>query len=104
MPIRGGGFGLVDLQSMRSVLLFLGSRDDAASDVIVDGDTGILVPRQDTDAIAGALARLLTDESMRRRMGEAGRRRFEGVFTYPRFRARLAGVLARAFPAPAQDR
>lgn len=104
MPSRGEGFGLVYLQAMRAGLPCLGSRDDAASDVIVDGDTGILVPRQDTDAIAGALARLLTDESMRRRMGEAGRRRFEGVFTYPRFRARLAGVLARAFPAPAQDR
>jgi hypothetical protein len=45
------------------------------------------------------VARLLTDEAMRRRMGDAGRRRFESTFTYPRFRARLAGVLSRAFPA-----
>jgi len=99
MPSRGEGFGLVYLQAMRAGIACLGSRDDAAADVIVDGETGLLVPRQEPEAIAGALARLLTDEPMRRRMGDAGRRRFENVFTYPRFRARLAGLLARAFPA-----
>jgi len=104
MPSRGEGFGLVYLQAMRAGLPCIGSRDDAAADVIVDGETGILVPRQDPEAIAGAVARLLTDESMRRRMGDAGRRRFDSVFTYPRFRARLASVLGRAFPAPAQER
>ncbi len=65
---------------------------------------GLLVPHQDPDAIAGAIARLLTDEPMRRRMGEAGRRRFESTFSYPRFRARLGGILARAFPAPTRER
>lgn len=104
MPSRGEGFGLVYLQAMRAAIPCLGSRDDAAADVIVDGETGLLVPRQDPDAIAGALVRLLTDETRRRRMGEAGRRRFENTFTYPRFRARLAGILARAFPIAAKDR
>jgi phosphatidylinositol alpha-1,6-mannosyltransferase len=103
MPSRGEGFGLVYLQAMRAGVPCVGSRDDAAADVIVDGETGLLVPRQDPDAIAGVLGRLLTDESMRRRMGEAGHRRFENVFAYPRFRTRLAGVLARAFPAPTRE-
>lgn len=104
MPSRGEGFGLVYLQAMRAGIPCVGSRDDAAADVIIDGETGLLVPRQDPEAITGALLRLLTDESMRRRMGEAGRRRFDNTFTYPRFRARLAGVLARAFPAATKDR
>lgn len=104
MPSRGEGFGLVYLQAMRAGLPCIGSRDDAASDVIVDGETGLLVPEQEPDAIAGAVGRLLTDEAMRRRMGEAGHRRFEATFTYPRFRARLAGILARAFPDAASDR
>jgi phosphatidylinositol alpha-1,6-mannosyltransferase len=103
MPSRGEGFGLVYLQAMHLGVPCLGSRDDAAADVIVDGETGLLVPRQDPEAIAGAVARLLTDEPMRRRMGEAGRRRFESTFSYPRFRARLAGILARAFPAPTRE-
>ena len=104
MPSRGEGFGLVYLQAMRAGVPCLGSRDDAAADVIVDGETGLLVPRQDPEAIAGAASRLLTDESMRRKMGDAGRRRFESTFTYPRFRARLASILVRAFPVPAPDR
>jgi len=104
MPSRGEGFGLVYLQAMRAGVPCLGSRDDAAADVIVDGETGLLVPRQDPEAISGALARLLTDEAMRRRLGAAGRRRFDSLFTYPRFRARLAGILARAFPAATEDR
>ncbi|MDF2773159.1 MAG: glycosyl transferase family 1 [Geminicoccaceae bacterium] len=104
MPSRGEGFGLVYLQAMRAGVPCLGSRDDAAADVIVDGETGLLVPHQDPDAIAGALVRLLTDDGMRRRMGEAGRRRFDATFTYPRFRSRLAGLLARAFPALQKDR
>lgn len=104
MPSRGEGFGLVYLQAMRAGIPCLGSRDDAAADVIVDGETGLLIPRQDPEAIAGALARLLTDESMRRRLGDAGRRRFDNLFTYPRFRARLASVLTRAFPATPKDR
>jgi glycosyltransferase involved in cell wall biosynthesis len=104
MPSRGEGFGLVYLQAMQAGIPCLGSRDDAAADVIVDGETGLLVPEQDPEAIAGALARLLADEAMRRRMGEAARRRFESVFTYPRFRARLATILARSFPAGKADR
>ena len=104
MPSRGEGFGLVYLQAMRVGVPCLGSRDDAAADVIVDGETGLLVPQQDPDAIAGALARLLTDEAMRRRMGEGAKRRFEAVFTYPRFRTRLASILSRAFPAGGKGR
>ena len=104
MPSRGEGFGLVYLQAMRAGIPCLGSRDDAASDVIIDGETGLLVPRQDPEAITGALIRLLTDDGMRHRMGDAGRRRFENTFTYPRFRARLAGILSRAFPTPGKDR
>jgi phosphatidylinositol alpha-1,6-mannosyltransferase len=104
MPSRGEGFGLVYLQAMQAGVACVGSRDDAAVDVIADGETGLLVPRQDPDAIAGVVTRLLTDDAMRRRMGEAGKRRFESTFTYPRFRARLASVLARAFPAPTRER
>jgi hypothetical protein len=50
------------------------------------------------------VVRLLMDDAMRRRMGEAGRRRFDTTFTYSRFRARLASLLSRAFPAAAKDR
>jgi glycosyltransferase involved in cell wall biosynthesis len=49
-------------------------------EVVVDGETGFLVPPRDHAAMAEAIVRLLKDEGLRRRMGEAGfsraRRRF----------------------------
>jgi glycosyltransferase involved in cell wall biosynthesis len=47
-----------------------------------DGDTGILVPPADPDALAAAIKRLLGDEHLRRKIGEAGRKRIERNFTW----------------------
>jgi glycosyltransferase involved in cell wall biosynthesis len=41
-------------------------------EVVVDGETGILVPPRDDRALADGIIRLLKDEALRRRMGEAG--------------------------------
>ena len=100
MPSRGEGFGLVYLQAMRAGLPCVGSSADAAGDVVVHGDTGLLVDQLDPAALADALARLLGDAALRGRMGEAGRRRFHAEFTFARFRDRLAPILAGAFGGP----
>ena len=98
MPSRGEGFGLVYLQAMRAGLPCVASTDDAGRDVVVDGETGFLVAQDDREGLADRLARLLADAAMRRRLGEAGRRRYEAEFTYERFRDRLLPILADAFP------
>ena len=43
--------------------------------VVLDGETGRLVAPDDPPALAGAVTELLKDPGVRRRMGEAGRRR-----------------------------
>jgi glycosyltransferase involved in cell wall biosynthesis len=48
---------------------------------------------EDPVAVAGALARLLVDADLRRRQGEAARRRVEEHFSYDRLAARLAAHL-----------
>jgi len=55
-----------------------------AGEVVVDGETGFVVPVGDEAAFAAALQRLLEDPELRRRMGEAGRRRMLDVFSVER--------------------
>jgi phosphatidylinositol alpha-1,6-mannosyltransferase len=98
MPSRGEGFGLVYLEAMARRLPCIGSRQDAAGEVIQDGVTGVLVDQQDVAAIAAAIVSLLHDPDRRRAMGLAGQARVQAEFTVPAFRSRLAAALERAFP------
>ena len=54
----------------------------ATSFVNVDGETGLVVPPRDPAALSAALRRLLADEPLRRRLGEAARRRAHERFTF----------------------
>lgn len=97
LPSRGEGFGLVYLEAMARGLPCIGSRQDAASDVIVDGTTGHLVDHTDIGALAARIVQLLTDDAARRGMGEAGRRRLATEFSEAAFGARLIDTLDTAF-------
>ncbi len=55
-------------------------------EAVADGETGLLVPPNDPEALAGALGRLLADPELRRRLGAAGRRRAEALYDVPHFR------------------
>jgi phosphatidylinositol alpha-1,6-mannosyltransferase len=95
MPSRGEGFGLVYLEAMRAGRPCLAARGSAADEVIVDGETGRLVDPEDREDLAAALAALLGSPDAARRMGAAGKVRWQREFGYPRFRDRLAGHLDR---------
>ena len=53
-------------------------------EVVVDGETGFLVPPRDHEAMASAIIRLLTNDNLRRRMGAAARVRAESRFSAER--------------------
>ena len=55
----------------------VGSRLSGIDDAIADGETGLLVPPGDPAALATALEKLLTDESLRTTLGAAASRRAE---------------------------
>jgi glycosyltransferase involved in cell wall biosynthesis len=63
--------------------------------MVVDGETGLLVPPNDADALAGALAGLLTNPERARGMGMAGYRRSSDHFTWDAVGARLKEQIAR---------
>jgi len=93
MPSAREGFGIVYLEAMRAGRPCIGSTSDAAGDIIVDGETGLLVDRTDRSALAAAIVGLLGDAPRRAAMGEAGRRRYLAEFTADRFAARLHDIL-----------
>jgi len=50
-------------------------------DLVIDGETGFLVPPSSPDRLAVALIRLLGDDEARSRMGAAARKRVEAEFS-----------------------
>jgi phosphatidylinositol alpha-1,6-mannosyltransferase len=96
LPSRGEGFGLVYLEAMAHRLACVGSTHDAAGDVIVDRETGWLVNQDDRHQLADAVVRLLRDEDLRTRMGQAGYRRLQTEFTVDAFARRLVGLVANS--------
>lgn len=86
MPSRQEGFGLVYAEAMWHGLPCLASTRDAGAEVVRDGETGVLVPYGDVDAIARAIARLLRDPEALARMGAEARREARERFGYERFR------------------
>lgn len=69
------GLGLVFLEAMAARLPVLATRVSAVPEVVVDGETGVLVPPRDVPATARAMRELADDPERRRRMGEAGHAR-----------------------------
>ena len=70
-------FGIVFLEAAACGKPVVAGRYGGAVEAVMDGETGLLVDSEDPRAIAQAAVRLLKDEDLARRMGEAGRRRVE---------------------------
>lgn len=100
MPSRGEGFGLVYLEAMAHRLPCVGSRQDAASEIIVDRETGLLVDQHDIPGLADAIVLLLGDQKLRASMGAAGFRRLHERFSLDQFSDRVVVSLREAFEAP----
>jgi glycosyltransferase involved in cell wall biosynthesis len=77
------------LEAMAAGRAVVATRVGGNPEVIVDGESGLLVPPRDPQALADAVLRLLRDPELARRMGEAARRRVEAEFTLPRMVRRL---------------
>ena len=74
------GMPLVILEAMAAGLPVVASRVSGIPEVVEDGTTGWLVPCEDPDALARALAELSSDPAAARARGEAGRRRVAREF------------------------
>ena len=84
-PSHREGFGVACAEGMAHGKPVVASAVGGLKDLVVDGETGVLVPPQDVAALRGALERLLADEPLRRRLGTAGRERIRARFSWDRF-------------------
>lgn len=95
---RAESFGLVLLEAMRA------GKPAIASDipgsgvgfVVRDGETGLLVPPGDINALAAAIRMLAADANLRQRLGEAGRQRFQQEFRLDRIVPQVTDVYVQA--------
>ena len=93
MPSRGEGFGLVYLEAMARGKPVVAAQEAATPEVVVDGETGILVDYGDVTGLASSISRILRDPSVGRKMGEAGRRRYQEHYTFKHFRDRFVDLM-----------
>lgn len=73
LPSTYEGFGVAAAEASAMALPVVATNVYGIPDVVVDGETGLLVPSRDSEALAEALSRLVEDHDMRIALGEAGR-------------------------------
>lgn len=76
IPSLQEAFGLVCLEAMAAGCPVIASDVGGLPELVRDGETGLLVPAGDADALVEALVRLLGDRDGARRMGALARQRF----------------------------
>lgn len=77
LPSIEDAFGLVVVEAMASALPVVVSNHAGASELITNGDDGLIVPAGDASALANAIETLIENEDVRARIGTAARARVE---------------------------
>ena len=81
LPSWTEGLPLVVLEAMALGRPVVATAVGGTPELVADGETGLLVPPRDVPALAAALQRVLDDASLRRRLGDEGRRRVAERFS-----------------------
>jgi glycosyltransferase involved in cell wall biosynthesis len=82
LPSRTDSFGIVFLEAWANGLPVVAAAAGGVSEVVQDGETGLLVPFGDIDRLTAALNTLITDPVKARTLGEAGRSRVNQGYTW----------------------
>ncbi len=94
LPSRREGVPNALIEAMASGLACVAPAVGGIPEVIEDGVSGLLVPREDVGALAKAIQLLAQDEMMRQRLGQQARERVCALYSYERNLSRLEQALA----------
>ena len=75
------GFSIACVEAMAAGLPVVATRSGGPEEIVLPGETGLLVPVSDPEALAAALADLAANPNLRRRMGEAGQQRARKTYS-----------------------
>ena len=81
-PSRHEGMPNAVLEAMSSGLPVVATRIAGSEELVLDGETGLLVPSEDVDALRDALRTVLSDAVLREKMGTASRLRVEREYSW----------------------
>ena len=84
MPSRHEGLPIAAIQAAQMARPIVATRVSGLPEVVIHGETGLLIEKEDSTALAEAIAFLLDHPETAGRMGQAGRRRAEKVFGWQR--------------------
>jgi glycosyltransferase involved in cell wall biosynthesis len=96
VPSRYEGFGLAAAEAQAAGRPVVAAAASSLPELVRHGETGLLVPGGHPALLAAALARLLADPALARRLGAAGRRWIETRFSRQRMLDRLEELLHAA--------
>lgn len=88
-PGQVEGFGLVFVEAGAYGKPVVAGRSGGVAEAVLDGETGLLTPPGDPDALARGVIRLLQDRALAQRLGAAGRARYETELNWPAFARRV---------------
>ncbi|MDH6342257.1 glycosyltransferase involved in cell wall biosynthesis [Parabacteroides sp. PFB2-12] len=87
-------FGLVNLEAMQYGLPIISTDVGGITDIVIDGETGLICKTRDAEDLANKIKLLLDNPSLRQQYGQAGYDRFVANYTLERFEACMSACLS----------
>jgi glycosyltransferase involved in cell wall biosynthesis len=97
LPSRLETWGDVILEAAAYSLPSIGTHGQAMEEIIKDGETGLLVPKDNIEELANALMSLLSDPGLRLRMGQRARQSAESFYTWDNVVERMSPIIDTVF-------
>jgi len=94
-PSLDEGFGLAALEAMAAGLPVIATAAGGLTELVRNGETGLLVPARQAPGLAHAIAAIESDEKLRLRMARAGRRRAISRFDPRRMSEQISAIYSR---------
>ena len=99
LPSPREPFGLVLIEAMSVGKPVIATRAGGPLEIVVDGETGMLVAPSSSEEMGRAIIELVRDADLRRRMGAAGHGRFLEKFTVERMTRATVAAYEKALAA-----